>query len=288
MINRPLARLPSSPTLSTPKHQHQQLSEETIIALLRKEFPGHRFIGEESTFAGTQDATGADATHTPTWYIDPVDGTTNFVHGYPFVAVSIGLAVGGDPVVGVIFLPMLDELYMAWHQGGATCNGKPIRVAGASSVGEALLMNNIGSNRGHWFCDRTLYRLKRLLHGDKLQGLRNSGSAAVNLAHVACGKLDVYYEDGVGGPWDWCAGQVLVQEAGGVVCGLGGGRVELVLGRKGKLVAGNKEVVGDVVRKLKAADRRYLVRRTYDLLALASTLYVGARLLSAVAERRKR
>ncbi len=191
-------------------------------------------------------------------------------------------------MVGVVFLPVLEEMYVAWHGGGASCNGQPIRVAGAASVGEALLMNNIGSNRGYAFTDRTLYRLRRLLHGHKLQGLRNSGSAAVNLAHVACGKLDVYFEDGVGGPWDWCAGQVLVQEAGGMLVGLTGGRAELVLGKKGKLVAGNAAVVADVVAKLKGADRRYLMRRGYDLLALASTLYVGFRVLSAAVERCKK
>lgn len=204
------------------------------------------------------------------------------------MAVSIGLAIHGDPVVGVVFLPMLGdgEMYTAWYKGGATCNGQRILVASAAHVGEALAMNNIGSNRSYAFTDRTLYRLKRLLHGSKLQGLRNSGSAAVNLAHVASGKLDVYFEDGVGGPWDWCAGQVLVQEAGGVVVGLRGERVELVTGRKGRVVAGNATVVADVVARLRSADQRYWARRVYDVAALTATVYVAARVLSSALGRR--
>ena len=212
--------------------------------------------------------------------------TTN--PGYPFVAVSIGMAVRGRPVLGIIFLPVLEEMYVAWREGGATRNGRPIRVGRAASVGEALLMNNIGSNRSWAFVDRTLYRLKRLLHGHQLQGLRNSGSAAVNLAHVASGKLDVYFEDGVGGPWDWAAGQVLVEEAGGVLVGLRGEAVELTLGKKGKLVAGNATVVGDVVKRLQGADRRYLMHRSYDVVALVSTLYVGGRLLLVAVEAARR
>lgn len=294
----------SSPSI-TSHLSTNQLCEERIIAALRREYPTHHFVGEESTFAGEQDETNAEFC----WFIDPVDGaclvcisslyfdlfvhtsihpqkrhagTTNFCHGYPFVAVSIGLALHGDPVVGVVFLPMLGQMYIAWHQGGATCNGQPIRVASAAHVGEALCMNNIGSNRSYLFTDRTLYRLKWLLHGCKLQGLRNSGSAAVNLAHVASGKLDVFFEDGVGGPWDWCAGQVLVEEAGGVVVGLNGERVELATGRKGRVVAGNATVVADVVSRLRSADRRYMVKRVYDVAALASTVYVAALVLSAV------
>ena len=210
-------RRPNHPAYLSPSiSMESKLCEEKIIAALRQAYPQHRFVGEESTFAGTQDA-GASASGdgVPTWYIDPVDGTTNFVHGYPFVAVSIGMAVRGEPVLGVVFLPMLGdggEMYVAWRGGGATRNGRPIRVGRAAGVGEALLMNNIGSNRSWAFVDRTLYRLKRLLHCHQLQGLRNSGSAAVNLAHVASGKLDVYFEDGVGGTasggcfrlWDVC------------------------------------------------------------------------------------
>jgi len=153
----------------------------------------------------------------PVWLIDPVDGTTNFVHGHPLVAVSIGYCVRGIPAVGVIFNPFLDELYYAQQGCGAYCNDTPLSVdSKATGLGDCLLVNNIGHTRSTAFVTESTQRIASWLqHG--LRGYRSSGCAAMNMAHVAAGRVSAFYEHGYGGPWDVAAGLVLVKEAGGCV-----------------------------------------------------------------------
>lgn len=225
--------------------------EDLITALIKQRFPTHGFVGEETTFATGCAEAVPDG---PTWFVDPLDGTTNFVHSYPFVTVSIGLAFNGVPVMGVIYNPIMDELFSAAVGKGAFLNGRPIRVSDATAVGHAMIMNNIGASRDAAFARKTLNRIEVLLE-HKVQAVRNSGSAAQNMAHVACGKLDVYYEDGYGGPWDVAAGIIIVKEAGGVVCLPEGGEYTLVMG-KGKIMCGPKDVCDDVARVLNTADAR--------------------------------
>jgi len=224
--------------------------EDHIIGTLRERYPTHVFIGEESaaTADGPLVLDGA-----PTWIIDPLDGTTNFVHGYPLVTVSIGLAVGGELVMGVIYNPILDELAAATRGGGATLNGRPVRVGTARAVGSALICNNFGASRAAGVNALNTNRLLALLE-DGVRGLRNSGSAAQNMMHVACGRLDAYYEEGFGGPWDVAAGKVIVEEAGGVCRMVTGEEFELRAG-KGEVLCGNRDVVADIARVLKTVPR---------------------------------
>lgn len=227
--------------------------EELIIGTIRERFPKHCFIGEESTFAG---GGAADAPlelgEQPTWIIDPLDGTTNFVHGYWPVTVSIGLAVRGELVLGVIFNPLLDEMCVATKGGGATLNGRPIRVGGAAGVGEALVVNNLGASRNPAMNTLATARIGALLQAS-LRGLRNSGSAAQNMIDVAAGRLDAYFEDGFGGPWDVAAGYVIVHEAGGVFRDHLGGPFTLRAG-KGQVLCGNAAVVEDIARVLRSVE----------------------------------
>merc|ERR1712087_578987 len=171
------------------------------------------FVGEESSAAGGEGP--LQLGEQPTWIIDPLDGTTNFVHGYPLVTVSIGLAVARELVVGVIYNPIMDELCSAARGCGATLNGVPVCVGSASGVTSALICNNMGASREPAVNELCTARLLALLQSG-VRGLRNSGSAAQNMMHVACGRLDSYFEDGFGGPWDVAAGAVIVEEAGGV------------------------------------------------------------------------
>lgn len=191
--------------------------------------------------------------------VDPIDGTTNFVHNYPFVAVSIGFMNNAIPRVGVVYNPFTNSLYEA-AQGsghGTLLNDKPVRIDNvATSITDCLLVNNIGHYRYDDFVDESAERVKKWLRAG-LRGYRASGSAAQNLAHVASGQVSCYYEHGYGGPWDVCAGMVLVREAGGVVYdarevsseqnGGGGKDLQMTFG-KGSVCAGGKKVVEDILR----------------------------------------
>ncbi|KAL3820808.1 hypothetical protein ACJIZ3_006713 [Penstemon smallii] len=185
--------------------------EELIFNSLKLQYPDHKFIGEETTAAfGT-----TELTDEPTWIVDPLDGTTNFVHGFPFVCVSIGLTIGRIPTVGVVYNPIMDELFTAIHGKGAFLNGKPIKASSQNELVKSLLATEAGTKRDKSTLDASTNRINSLLF--KVRSLRMSGSCALNLCGVACGRLDLFYEVGFGGPWDVAAGAVIVREAGGVV-----------------------------------------------------------------------
>jgi len=229
--------------------------EDYIMSTIRKSFPSHAFIGEESSFTGP----GGEAppgplelADTPTWIIDPLDGTTNFVHGYPLVTVSIGLAVNKECVVGVIYNPLMGELISAVRGRGAHLNGKRVQVGKATGVRDALVCNNMGASRNPEVNVRCTERLLALLQ-ERVRGLRNSGSAAQNMMHVACGRLDCYFEDGFGGPWDVAAGKIIVEEAGGV-CRSHLGEPFILKAGKGQVLCGNQAVVDDVARVLRSVE----------------------------------
>ena len=165
--------------------------------------------------------------------------------------------------------------------GGATLNGKRVRVAGAKKVTEALIVNNMGSSRDPAVNVMTTERLLALLQSS-VRGLRNSGSAAQNMMDVACGKLDAYFEDGFGGPWDVAAGHVIVQEAGGVCRHHLGGPVVLMAG-KGQVLCGNAEVVEDIARVLNtvqpSATKDPTATTAFDVLLGAALLAFGIAIL---------
>mmetsp|Transcript_7417 Transcript_7417/g.16036 ORF Transcript_7417/g.16036 Transcript_7417/m.16036 type:complete len:305 (-) Transcript_7417:323-1237(-) len=228
-------------------------AEETIIEVIRASFPEDFIIGEEDSGnvnKGSGKQRGANPYipfDTPTWVVDPLDGTTNFVHGYPFVTVSIGYCVSGEPAVGVIFNPFVDEIYCAELGCGATCNGRAISVDASSGLSDCLLVNNIGHSRDEGFVAESSARIGKWLSSG-LRGYRSSGSAAQNMAHVASGKVSCFYEHGFGGPWDICAGTILVREAGGVVVDAqNGADLKLDYG-KGSVCSGNVNVVKEVIR----------------------------------------
>ena len=230
--------------------------EDYIISTLKAQFPDHEFIGEESSFSGPGgDAGGAlELSAKPTWIIDPLDGTTNFVHGYPLVTVSIGLCVDKRPAVGAVYNPIMDELCSAARGKGCHLNGRRVSIGTATGVTSALICNNIGASRNPRANEVATTRLLALLQ-ENVRGLRNSGSAAQNMMHVACGRLDAYFEDGFGGPWDVCAGAVLVEEAGGICRDHLGGPFVLKAG-KGQLLCGNQAVVEDIARVIKSVENK--------------------------------
>ncbi|KAF7803839.1 Inositol monophosphatase 3 [Senna tora] len=185
--------------------------EDLIFSHLRKLYPTHKFIGEETTAA----CGATELTDEPTWLVDPLDGTTNFVHGFPFVCVSIGLTIGKVPTVGVVYNPILNELFTGILGKGAFLNGNPIKVSTQTELISSLLATEAGTKRDKKTIDVCTQRINNLLF--KVRSLRMSGSCALNLCGIACGRLDVFFEIGFGGPWDVAGGVVIAREAGGLV-----------------------------------------------------------------------
>ena len=181
-------------------------SEAVVLEILQRHFPTHAILAEESGKLGLAESEYL-------WAIDPLDGTTNYAHQYPFFAVSIGLLIGGEPEVGVIFDPFHQELFRAAKGLGATKNRRPIQVSTTNQLSESLLVSGFAYDR-HETTDNNYAEFCHLTH--LTQGVRRSGSAALDLAHVACGRVDGYWERGIA-PWDVSAGVILLQEAGGKV-----------------------------------------------------------------------
>jgi myo-inositol-1(or 4)-monophosphatase len=186
-------------------------AESLIAARLRSAFPDHDLMGEEGS---RSENTGARLR----WVIDPLDGTTNFAHGLPTFAVSIALEDAGQPVAGVIYDPMRNELFRAIKGGGATLNGEPIRVSRTEHVHSAILVTGFA----HTLEQRRLQGMAWCGMLERARALRQTGSAALNLCYVAAGRLDGYWERGIQ-PWDVSAGALLVAEAGGQASNREGG-----------------------------------------------------------------
>ena len=201
--------------------------ENFLIQTLPALVPGSTVLAEESHQSLNLDEL--------TWIIDPVDGTTNYAHGLPMVAVSVALWQANKVELGAVYLPMLDELFWARQSQGAWLNGQPIQVSQESSMQKSLIATGFPYSF-HQEIDAVCARLRRVLLAS--QGVRRLGSAAVDLAYTACGRFEGFYETGLK-PWDTAAGWLLVEEAGGQVSGLGG--QEYALGEH-MIVASNGSV----------------------------------------------
>ena len=212
-------------------------AEQMLYDDLLKARPGYGFIGEEG---GTRE--GTDKSNT--WIVDPLDGTTNFLHGIPQFAISIGLQREGVMFAGVIYNPANDELYIAERGKGAFLNDQRLRVAGRKKLDECVIacgLPHIG--RG----DHELSRREMTELQPKVAGLRRFGAASIDLAFVAAGRLDGYWDRNLQ-PWDIAAGMIMVREAGGVVSGIEGGDTALATGN---VVCGNEYVQTELVKVLK-------------------------------------
>ena len=187
--------------------------EALCFNALRSSFPSHTFIGEESTSESVSDQ-GLKLTDNPTWIIDPIDGTTNFVHGFPFCCVSIGLVIRHIPVVGVIYNPILNEMYTAASGHGAFLNGTPIRQSPPKSykpLSQSIISCEFGNERTDAILDPKLETIRKIVKAPS-RALRCVGSACLNMCLTARGILDVYFEAGIH-CWDITAGIVIVRYA---------------------------------------------------------------------------
>lgn len=214
----------------------QVLREELLAAR-----PGYSFLGEES---GKTE--GSDKTHT--WIVDPLDGTTNFLHGIPQFSIAIALEREGVIVAGLVYNPINDEMFTAERGKGAFLNDTRLRVAGRQRMADAVVACGLPHlGRG----DLALFRNEFGLVQEKVAGLRRFGSAALDLAYVAAGRFDIYWERDLS-PWDIAPGILLVREAGGYVTDCDGQDAMLL---KGHIAAGNETLHKELLKILKVAGK---------------------------------
>jgi len=226
--------------------------EEVVRQTVQNAFPSHAFLGEES-FGSLEDMATLIAAPGWLWVVDPIDGTTNFVSGQPMSAVSIGVAHDGKLCVGVIYDPYRDELFSASLGGGASLNGSPIAVSAdrARELREAVVASGAPPNpRSSAPC----FRAMSLLSPPRSRTVRILGSAAINFAWVACGRLDAWFEPDLS-PWDSAAGALLVREAGGRVTDCEGN--EYVLGTR-PICSSNGKIHDELLAVLREADATQL------------------------------
>ncbi len=195
-------------------------SESMIIKTIRKKFPSHQILAEESGMGNQEKSEYL-------WVIDPLDGTTNYTHQYPMVSISIGLLHNRERVVGVVYNPIFKELFQATKGSGTSLNGKEVHVSKTEKLKFSLLATGFAYDR-RTTRDNNYAEFCRLTNIS--QGVRRLGSAALDLAYVAAGRLDGYWERGLQ-PWDMAAGSLLVEEAGGTVSGYDGNTFDLFSGR---------------------------------------------------------
>lgn len=211
-------------------------AEQLIVSYLLKAFPTHHILAEESLF----DTRGGSHV----WIIDPLDGTTNYAHGLPFFSVSIGLEIKGEIVLGVVYAPALNELFVARRGEGAFCNDNPIRVSKNASLNDSLLATGFpydirsGRNTNLDYFNEFVMRV---------QAIRRVGSAALDLAYLAAGHFDGFWELALQ-PWDCAAGTILIREAGGMVTNLRGEPISIY---EREFLASNGLIHNDMLKILR-------------------------------------
>lgn len=212
-----------------------QAAEEAIVATIRKSYPDHSILAEES---GLTEGKDADVQ----WIIDPLDGTTNYLRGIPHFCISIAVAIKGSVQHAVVYDPMREDLFTASKGAGAQLNGKRLRVSGMKDLNGTMLAT------GFPFKNKTLLPVHQGIFADlfeQVADMRRAGAAALDLAYVASGKFDGFWEFGLKS-WDIAAGDLLVREAGGIVTEFNGGHGYL---KSGNIVAGTPKVVQQILSK---------------------------------------
>jgi myo-inositol-1(or 4)-monophosphatase len=215
-------------------------AEDIILDAIRRRFPGHRILAEESGALPGGEPGGEPYR----WIVDPLDGTTNYAHGFPIYGVSIALEHDGALALGVIYDPSREELFVAERGRGATLNGAPLRVSTTVALGQSLLGTSYPNDIREAPRDNLLEHAGLMY---RCRSVRSIGSAVLGLAAVAAGRLDGYWEQRLG-PWDVAAGALLIREAGGTVTAVGGGPLDLAVP---SITASNGLVHAEIVEALK-------------------------------------
>lgn len=207
-----------------------EASQAAIFDFIHGRYPQHGFFGEEGLSVTKEDSPYR-------WVIDPLDGTTNYVHGFPYYCVSIGLECRGEMIVAAVFDPIHEEMFLAVRGQGATLNRRPLRCSEVNDLGQALVIASLPVATSEH--DESVRRFLRVLPA--AQTVQRTGSAALNLANVAAGRIDGFWSTSLK-PWDMAAGILLVEEAGGRISKIDGSGFEL---EKPNLLATNGSVIHD-------------------------------------------
>ncbi len=189
-------------------------AEQAVIDVVHKHYPDHAILGEESGSVA-----GSSGDSDTVWIIDPLDGTTNFLHGFPVFCVSIGVRVKGRVEHGVVYDPTRQELFTASRGAGAQLDGRRIRVSGQKNLERALVGTGFPFRQSETAIGPYLEMLRKVVTSSS--GVRRPGAAALDLCYVAAGRLDAFWETGLA-PWDLAAGSLMIREAGGIISGLDG------------------------------------------------------------------
>jgi myo-inositol-1(or 4)-monophosphatase len=206
-------------------------SERLIVERLQSHFPTHGIVAEEGG--------GGEGTSDYRWYVDPLDGTTNFAHGFPAYNVTMALEHAGELIAGVVFDPLRNEMFAAERGSGAYLNNRRIHVSKAARIESSLVATGFPSRKRHENVNvHFYYQLAMMSHG-----VRRAGSAALDLAYVACGRLDAFWEFGLN-PWDIAAGVLLVREAGGTCSDMHGGPLAM---RGPQILADNSLIHSEIL-----------------------------------------
>ncbi|KAF7279001.1 hypothetical protein GWI33_007727 [Rhynchophorus ferrugineus] len=227
---------------------HDRNIEDALKGKLIEKYPTHRFIGEEDSSIKRH---VSELTDLPTWIIDPIDGTTNFVKGMPIIGISVALVVDKEPELGIIYNPYANELFTAIRGNGAYFNEKRITTSGVTDIQRSVLNMELSFVTSKRFRNLYLTRFAHFAH--KTTGVRSYGSAAMGLCYLACGRIDAYQADGLCS-WDVAAGVLIVQEAGGYVVDSKGGELDLM--KPNILATATKELGTQYLEEIRQADEK--------------------------------
>jgi len=222
-------------------------AERAVIEIIQKHYPEHAILAEESGAQG-------DASSNTLWIIDPLDGTTNYLHGFPVFAVSIGVQIDGRMEHAVVYDPLRQELFTATRGVGAQLDEHKIRVSGQLQLERALVGTGFPFRQADSQIEPYLGMLGKVVKNTS--GVRRPGAAALDLAYVAAGRLDAFWETGLA-PWDLAAGSLIIREAGGIVSGLDGSENFL---ESGHVLCGTPRIYKDLA-KLCASDIKAILRK---------------------------
>lgn len=210
--------------------------EKILIQKIKERFPDHKFISEEDCCYKDDIP---ELTDEPTWIIDPIDGTANFVRNLPVTCISVGFVLKKEQTIGIIYNPFMEELYTAIKGRGAYLNGKQIYTSKEEDITRSVMNYELSLAKSEEFRKMYLYRFKHLI--TEIQGIRSMGCAALGLCYVAKGYVDAYQCDGLY-PWDAAAGVLIVREAGGYVCDSSGKEFDLM---KPNFLATSTKILGE-------------------------------------------
>ncbi|XP_034945788.1 inositol monophosphatase 1-like [Chelonus insularis] len=228
--------------------EYDQKIEDTIVGKLKQEFPNHKFIGEESTGANLP-----ELTNDPTWIIDPIDGTMNFIHCFPHTCVVIGLAINKEVRIGIVYNPILEQLFTARKGRGAFLNGRPIKTSNIQDISKCLVCIEPGFLKVASLKNKMFERIQLITK--KTHGVRTLGSAAITLCYIALGAVEGYHIEGPGiSTWDIAAASLIISEAGGVVVDRVTGKTVDIMNPRA-IGACNDKIAQELVKIIHEADR---------------------------------